>query len=331
MTVPFGDSYDHVHISEREAAKYWPDGQFDPAGWEDCLWVGATELHRYAGGDVPALLAEAEALRDAAGVAPSGPGSNHDGLRRGMLARYGRTFRRDTGEAALLALGPGYAAVISGSLGNFPLGHALRRWDKNYVDGHAVTVYRIDESPRWWWCDGLAPTDGYSGQWVTDAQAKQFMYDGSTFSYAALGEFKEAPMIEFIDSRAREVDLKAGAVLIDEAGRPVKTLATQATVVAPVISDGTYTVVCASVGGKNVLVRAKRTDIVGDVRFTNEVEKLILEARLAGIASVIAPPDMSPFTDADIQAADLAGRRAEWDRQRAEATITGTPVLAPRP
>jgi hypothetical protein len=289
MTYPFPD-YSHVHISEREAAKYWPDGQYDPAGWEDCLWVAGVELYRFAGGRAPALLAEAEALRNDAGVAPAGPGSNHDGLRRGMLVRYGRSFRRAIGETELLALGPGHAAVVSGSLGRFADGHTLRRWDTDYVGGHAVVLYRVDELPRWWWCDGLAPTDGYSGQWVSDDQARQFMYDGSLFSWARLGEFQEAEMIPFVDARSRNVDLAAGVVLYDLARRPVRTLTAPAIdVVSPFIVDSTYRAAFATVDGQAQLVLIRKADAT-NVRVTAETAHLV-------------------------ELGKLDGRREEWDRQ----------------
>ena len=324
-TYPFAAPFEyvHVHISEREEPHFWPDSQWDPAGWEDCLWTGATELHRYAGGDVPATLAEAEALRDAAGVTPSGPGSNHDGLRRGMLARFGRTFRRGFGEAELLALGPGHAAVISGSLAHFPDGHSLRRWDKDYDAGHAWVLYRVDEQARWWLCDGLAPS-WFSGQWITDAQAKQFMYDGSLFSYARLDEFKEVPMIPFIDARSREVDLRAGAKLYDDAGKVVRTLEARANnVIAPVISSHQRSVVCARVAGVDGLALVDRDDIILPVRLPPEVRRLIADAKAAGLAegkaSVVIPPDTTPFTAADLTA--KAGALLEQARTKSVEAV----------
>jgi hypothetical protein len=296
MTYPFG-SYEHVHISEREGPHHWPDGQWDPAGWEDCLWTGGLELYRYAGGDAPPTLAEAEALRDAAGVTPTGKGSTHDGLRRGMLVRYGRSFRRGYGEAELVALGPGNAAAVSGSLGHFPKDHPLRRWDPDYVDGHLVVLYRVDRLARWWWCDGLAPA-GYSGQWVTDAQARQFMYDGSLFSHARLGEFtaQEAEMIPFVDARSRNVDLAAGVVLYDSAHKPVRTLNVAVTVVSPFIVDGTYRAAFASIDGLPQLVLIRKADAT-NVRVTNETAHLVEVGR-------------------------LEGQREEWDLIAREAKIT---------
>lgn len=132
--------------------------------------------------------------------------------------------------------------------------------------------------------------------------------------YFALGggaAGQEETMLPMLDSRAREVTLRAGAPLFDEAGRTVRTLTAQATVVAPFISDATYTAVFASIGGKNVLVRARRADIVGPVRFTNEVEALLAQAKEAGIAegqaSATPPPDTTPHDEADLTAAKAEG------------------------
>lgn len=315
MTEPFATlEYVHVHLSERETAHRWPDGQWDLSGWEDCLFTSFVEVDRFAGGEEPASLTEAEALRAASGVSPQGPSSIAK-AQIGMESRYGHKFRLGAGEAALLALSPGEAAVVAGSLANFPLDHTLRRWDPTYDAGHGIPLYR--RADGWLWCDPLAPAY-YHGQFVTDAQATTFMYNGSTFATARFNEFKEVPMLPFIDARAREVDLRAGAVLIDEDGRPVKTLTAQATVIAPYISDTTYSAVFASVGGRNVQVRAKRTDIVGAVRLPPEVRKLVAAARAAGVvegkASVVVPPDTTPFTAADVTA--KAGALLEQARSK---------------
>lgn len=131
---------------------------------------------------------------------------------------------------------------------------------------------------------------------------------------------EEVPMLPFIDSRAREVDLRSGTVLYDETGKAVRTLVAPATVVSPFISDAQFSAVFATVEGKQVLVRAKRADIVGPVRLTDEVEGLISAARIDAAKTAAG---------ADDSAAEMRGRQIEWDRQNITATAKIT--LAPRP
>lgn len=182
MAFPGWDGWTgHVHVSEREVAHRWPDGRWDDARWEDCLWVAAVEYAVACGHPVVATHAEAEALRAASGDSVTG-GSNLGDLTKGMQARYGWSGPKEWGfQAAWQALIPGTAAVATGSMGNFPAGHRLRRWDPDFASGHAVMVMRLDGSDQAWWCDGLAPAGTYQGEWVTRGELAQFMGSGTTW------------------------------------------------------------------------------------------------------------------------------------------------------
>jgi hypothetical protein len=166
----------HVHVSERETAHRWPDGQWDNSAWEDCTWCSAIMWLRLVySSTVPASLREAELLRDASGESPTGP-SNIDDLRRGLTNRYRFTgYTTHTSfESMWAALDPGYAAVVQGR--NSALSANLRRWQPGYTGGHATCVIRLDSTDNVWWDDPLAPagTD-YKGQWVTKSQLRAWV------------------------------------------------------------------------------------------------------------------------------------------------------------
>jgi hypothetical protein len=167
----------HFHVTEREIAHYWPDGQWDDASWEDCTFVSAVELARICHKpSIPASHVEAEKLRDVAGVRPTG-GSNQDDARRGMARRYlwdGST--PISGFSAFwAALDPGMAASSQGTMA-FPYGHRLRRWSPGFNGRHCVLVVRVDSRDRVWWCDPLAPNSvGYQGEWVSKSELKAYV------------------------------------------------------------------------------------------------------------------------------------------------------------
>lgn len=184
----------HNHVSEREIAHRWPNGQWDDAAWEDCTFMTGVEWCRLTHSRaIPPTHFEGERLRQSSGSRPSG-GTNIDDLSRGIRRRYGYnpgTSIRGFGEL-WRQLKPGKAAVCQGVMGVFPYGHRLRRWDRGFNGKHCVLVVRVDASDRVWWCDPLAPegwaggpqgSAPYSGEWVTKAELKRYV-DGI---YAAGG------------------------------------------------------------------------------------------------------------------------------------------------
>ncbi len=165
----------HVHISEREVAHTWPDGRHDDAHWEDCAWASAVMWARASGHpEIPATHAEAEALRAQAGAVPDGRGDSAK-VPLGLLRRYRIVVNFVRGWPALaVLLKPGTVASVAGSMGVFPDGHPLRRWDPPFRGNHQVLVFRLDSAPRVWWDDPLAP-DGYRGQWVSISDLAWFV------------------------------------------------------------------------------------------------------------------------------------------------------------
>lgn len=167
----------HIHISEREVAHTWPDGQHDDAAWEDCTWCAAVMLARAAHDpSIPATHAEAEALRAASGEGPLGGSNTYDVL-RGYARRYG-WVPINVGHSAsdvVNSLLPARVALVSGSMGAFPDGHRLRRFDPKFGGAHAIFAARMDDSDRVWWDDPLAPTGAYRGEWVTMGELSSFV------------------------------------------------------------------------------------------------------------------------------------------------------------
>jgi hypothetical protein len=167
----------HIHVSERETAHRWPDGRWDNARWEDCAWDSAVELVRALGNyKIPATHAEAEALRAASGE-DTHSGSNPDDVRRGILRRYklptNPVVRGWENLRARLKVGT--VASVSGNMGVFSRMHRLRRHDRDFNAGHNVVIFKLDNLPRYWWCDPLGPKEGYNGEWVSEAELGVFV------------------------------------------------------------------------------------------------------------------------------------------------------------
>lgn len=194
MTVPAG----HIHVSEREIAHTWPDGQKDDARWEDCLWCSTLEwLHDTVKPDVPMTHAEAEALRAESGEPPTG-GSNLSDVARGVEGRYNINLPQVIygADAIVAALAGGKrAGVVTGSMGAFPAGHRLRRWDPTFAGAHAVFL-AYDPASGYWWCDPLAPAGPYVGETVSAAEVRQFV-NGLPSGGAVIADLEESMGLQF--------------------------------------------------------------------------------------------------------------------------------------
>lgn len=168
----------HIHVSEREVAHTWPDGQKDDAAWEDCTFCAAIEFARLChDAGIPATHAEAELLRDASGRKPTG-GTNVGDVIRGLQGRYGwlTGYVQASSYAELrTTLVPGTAAVSQGRLAAFLFGHSLRRWDPGFVGGHAVLLINDGDPSGPWWCDPLAPKGQYRGERVTWSEVRTYV------------------------------------------------------------------------------------------------------------------------------------------------------------
>lgn len=175
MTLPFS-LWMHDGISEREVAHYWPDGQWDNAAWEDCTWDSGLMWYRDSyDSSRPSTHYEAERLRQAAGEKPSG-GSNPFDFARGVQKRYSKTVVKPiTGWSNLkTALGVGYNALTSGSMGVFPYGHRLRRPQPSFGGAHAVHAAKVDTIARYWVTNPLFAED-HDGEWWTEDELRRYV------------------------------------------------------------------------------------------------------------------------------------------------------------
>lgn len=176
MTLPALISH-HVHVSEREQAHTWPDGQKDDGAWEDCVWCSLVEwLNDTLNVHVPDTLAYAEKLRDSAHMTPLGGTSftNVVTALRAMGMAPADIHVVKGGKASLAALKPGMAAVVIGSTKGLKSGNSLRRWSPAFVGGHSVYLARLMDG-RLWWCDPLAPAGAYNGQWTQSSFVQSFI------------------------------------------------------------------------------------------------------------------------------------------------------------
>lgn len=182
----------HVHISERESIHVWPDGRKDDGAWEDCAWVALIEFLRLAyRPDLPTTHTFMESIRarvmgPLGGTVPSQlvAGAKTIGVTGPKTA--GIVLKGVSAGNLWAAMPVGTVACVAGSMGAFPVGYTLRRWDPGFAGGHEVLAVRVDAADRVWWCDPLAPTGtGYEGQWVSKADFLKFAAKLNSTSFVA--------------------------------------------------------------------------------------------------------------------------------------------------
>jgi hypothetical protein len=324
----------HNHVSERELAHVWPDGQKDDGSWEDCLWCSVVEWLNDTWADVPDTHAYAEKLRDLSGDAPTG-GSNFTNVQKALdVLRIPLALEPKLFPTFWSRLAPGTGGVANGSMGSFPAGHRLRRHDPGFAGGHSVYVARVDAQDRVWWCDPLAADAGYAGEWVSRAELAQFM--GSSWTGVA-GRLRvktastggDMPTLTTY-APGQTADVKPSSN-VRSAPAGSATLLRTTTVSEPVVLVGTVRGTVDPANGSDVWftwwkngrweytakdniinVRAPVSDCAAQVKAAVDP----LEAQVAALRSQAA-------------AAVLAGAQAEYDRQAAGAKVAV--VLLPRP
>jgi hypothetical protein len=165
----------HKHISERK-----------PGPWNDCAWASLIMFLRSSyRPDLPATLAEAQAFRHRV-MGPTG-GTPINKLAEAAKLVVNVDLHEVTGFDALWStLTIGHGALVNGSMGAFPIGSPLRRFDPGFAGGHSVYVARVDMNDRVWWDNPLAPTGTYNGEWVSKAQLQAFVAGNWTHAVAPL-------------------------------------------------------------------------------------------------------------------------------------------------
>lgn len=322
MAIPSRISW-HDHVSERETAHTWPDGQRDDAAWEDCTMDSAIEFARLTfRRSIPSTHREAEALRAASGEDPLG-GTGIDDVIRGFKARYGWTsgYTQVSGFADLwTALKPGTAAIAQGKTGAFPAGHRLRRFDADFTGGHAVLVVRLDSQERVWWCDPLAPEGSYQGEWVTKAEL-------STYVRAFAGSHLTAPLLPVEADMPTLTTYQPGYTITVKATSNIRsTPYVQSGNLLRTIAAGAtekWTIVGAVKGG----VDAESGSDVWYARWANGRWEYTAKANVtSGPTAPVgtAPVDTTPFDQADIDAAV----KAATDPLKTQVTTLQTQLSA---
>lgn len=286
----------HRHVSERESAHVWPDGRKDDSRWEDCTMVAALMLARLCGyPEIPATHAEAEAIRAASGKGPLGGSSSQDAL-RGLAARRHVTGLRIVSnanfDALWAALAPGMAAAAQGSMGAFPTGHPLRRFDPPFASFHDVLVIRLDATDRVWWDDPLAPNGTYRGQWVSKADFKRYVQKFSAGS-TLVGKVDTGMAVAAITSVTPAlIDIANGSKYLALDGKTVLKVGTAA-------HPNQYSPFA-----------------VGNLRAWYVVLSGVRQVALVAPAAVRPVSDDTPFSQASIDAAKVAGASEGRDAER---------------
>jgi len=323
--------FEHVHVSEREVAHQGPCG-WDDGKWENCLDVAVLEWLRATGHpEVPATHAEAEELRCASGLPPTGA-SDFARILFGVLERYDITLPSTVkgADAIWAALTPGKVAVVIGA--GSPGG-----WQAGFTGGHAITVFRLDPVDAVWACDGLAPAT-YDGERLTKAQLFAYIA-GQPNGGAIVGTVvaqKGADMI-YVLPKTKSYDLlpdthifnqPGGADIgVDSTARRFIAFGNAATAAGAL--DASWTCI-AGLKADGVTPDFVGPTLAGWVR----TDRLTDPRDLPAVDCTAAVKAATDPLNAAIAAAELAGRRLEWDRQLMDATATNPPasvILAPRP
>lgn len=285
----------HRHVSERE-----------PGAWDDCAWCSAVMLARLChDATIPATHTEAVALRAASDDSMTG-GSRTSDLLDGYARRYNWHPQTVTGWTGLWAwLGkPGRAAVAMGSMGAFPAGSPIRRWDPGFAGSHATFVARADNQLRVWWDDPLAPQGGtlnYQGQWLSTSDLSKFVkaLGTTTMVVAAIekGDIVQKPHTSEVPAT---IDVAADTPYFD--------------------LDGTTRLGKLTVALKGRLspyeVGSQRAIYVGSYPSPTSAgtRRTVLVTPVAG--SIKPVVDNTPYSQANLDAAKAAGVQSEKSRLR---------------
>lgn len=167
---------------------------------------------------IPATLSEALELRYAS---KDTGGSNIGNLIDGIAARYhsdvGAKISSESFGNLWSYLTPGKVAAVQGSMGAFPYGHRLRRFDPAFAGAHCVFVARSDNSDTVWWDDPLAPLGTtYLGEVVTKAQLNAFVSQLSGGS--SLVAIRKDLIVEYAAVTSKVpalIDVLPGAILYE--------------------------------------------------------------------------------------------------------------------
>lgn len=318
------------HVTELEGPHVSPTGAFNDAVPEDCVWVAG--LMQFLGahpGAAPATHREAERLRaEVQPDEPLGP-SNTDQLLRAFKLRYAfKADRLNPGETSIgNKLVPGTIATVSGRLTNLPDGHRLRRFSPSFGGGHRWCVLN-DGQAKVLVLDPLAPKNiGYTGDRATVDDVKKFASQGGVEHTLAPLATKEG-IVQFVTAQGFEARPKRLLKI------PRGTMLRRLDGSELLITDGELTL--PVLGTANGRAGEFVVDVVTSVPYPDNVTRhTLVLAVLPNATPFDAPATTSTtspgtFTQAQLDAAVLQARRAQFDADRAAAEAD--PVnIGPRP
>lgn len=315
------------HVTEREVGP-----------WYDCTFAAGLEVFRDGFPDgvaIPPTVEEKEALRAAAGMVDDHGGASIDDLIRGGRARYqlaaGYYVTGDWADVSTALRIPGFRLVVQGSMAKVPA--TLRRWDPGFTGGHAVAARGNTTAPMW--CDPLAPKGTYAGEpvtlttwqsyftglpgaraFITEVGAltrggpMAFLFSFDRWKVKAGVPFYDQPNGAQIGKFGRDATVSSIGVPLDRStdGSPGKDFSWRAVIVTTAAMDKV-------VAPKAVYV--KRTALTGPLASSSEWDDFVVAAMRDPESykwddAVTPPPDSTPFSQADLDAA-VAAESAEWE------------------
>lgn len=201
----------------------------------------------------------------------------------------------------------GRQAAVIGRLDVVPSTHPLRRYGS--AGGHVVLMARLDNSDRVWADNPLAPAGAYQGEWITKSELASFVSNtaGDQAIITPLGaELQETTMKTITDLTPRLIDFAKDTPYYAEDGT------TRIGTAGADITDRYSPFACG----------AQRAFYVGTPPSARL--GLVTPSAIKPIPAPPAPPDMTPYSQADLDAAKAAaladgtaaGKAAEKSRLR---------------
>lgn len=293
-------------VSEREAGP-----------WICCAPCSGAMVAAWAIG-TPATLAEAHAIRTAAGVPHTGgltPGELAAGVERWTGLELSPVASSSSAIAARLAAG--HAIALPLTYGRLPT--YLRRWSPLFTGGHMSVLAGTGPGGTWGWFDTCAPA-GWGGEYVEPAVIMAAAWDSGAASAGRSSSTEVDSMV--ILERPQLADVGVGDGFYEApGGARLGAFGGPATVhVLGVPMDGSEDHL--NLGWRIVRVTSSAID-------GKPADKLVymLTGELANLRPIPAPPAPAP-SDPD---AILAARRLEYDRVASALTSWTAGAMPERP
>lgn len=274
----------------------------EPGTWFCCANCSGAMLGHYSVLS-PATLAEAHAIKSAAGVIHD-DGMTPAELRAGLASRLGLRAQlvatsRDAIEAKLLA---GWALAVPLTYSKLPT--HLRRWLPGFGGGHTGVLAGVRGS-RWGWFDPGAPP-GWGGEYIEPAAILGAAWSAGIMGAESAASRRATDMAVLI--RPAIADGKAGAPFFDAPGgaQVGKLSGDMVVTIAGVPMDASPDKL--NLGWRQVQLHTQAID-------GKPADKL-LYMQLIALANERGIPPAPPTgcTPAQLEAARLEGAQAEFDR-----------------